>query len=392
MTTAGARRRKSPLAGVRRTAAAAAALALTSLAAAQPTDKPAPAPRGKVWHITLRGDLDCRALADEAERALQAANDAGAGLILLELDGDRARDDLVRDLGRALLASDAPVCVWLNDPRGRRVGRGQLLLGLLADRCAIAPRTAIIHESDGDLADLAPEGTDREQVRRELSGAIYTQLRERTGDPDPAAALVSLDSPLWIVRDGPTARLTPAAPQEPATARLVFEAPATPLRLTADDLVALGWAAGPHPSAAAVLSASGRAGASRTERTLRSGLADARDRLERALAHADERAAAIDAVLDLRPRDSRVLTDRDHHDAGSRAREMIDAARALLRDAEDLCAAYPELTALPAPGATTVAASARANATRWRSAFQTRRDRLDTLERRALEHLARGRR
>lgn len=374
-----------------RAAAACAVLWLVPSAAPAAQLSATPSP-GRVWHITLRGDLDCHQLAQDTEDELRRANDAGAGLILLELDGDRSRADVVWEIGSALGDSDAPVCVWLHDPRSRRVGRGQLLLGLLADTCAVGPRTRVAHESADDLAALAPDDTDWEQVYRELSGALYGALKDRAGDPEPAATLVALDGPLWIVRTGSTARLTTSDPADSAAAQVAAAEPAPDLRLTSDDLVSLAWATGPHASIAAVMTANGKTGASRTERTLESGLADARERLERTLERADQQAAAIDTLLDLRPRDSRVVTERDYAEAGARAQPLIAASREALQEAEALCETYPELTKLPAPGATTVATTGRVNASRWRSAFQERRDRLDALERRAMEHLARGRR
>lgn len=367
-------------------------IALCGPASAQPERKP-----GAVRHVELQGDLDSIRLVARLDEEIACAAKANAGLVLLELDGDKWRADVVWAAGQRIRAGPVPVAVYLSDATGRAVGAGQLLLGLLAAECFVAPGTVVREVPGDDLRHLAPEGCDFEQITRELSGAIYTRLADLHAPSELADVLVGLGAGkaqplLWALYE-PAAQ-TPARLQREDPVEIIPGTRSVPivtraiegsarLIIPADTGVALRLYRASQASPASVCAALGYRAGIKSHVRIDSGLAEARRQAGDDLQAIDTLAERVKALLDLPdPPDAATSPDR-YRRAGKTAADEIDAGRALLRRCEQALEDYPELLRAPAPGQTAVGGKASVYASRWRSAVQSPRDRLDKLEARA---------
>lgn len=331
------------------------------------------------------------------DEEIVCAAKANAGLLLLELDGDRWRADVVWAAGQKIRNSPVPVAVYLSDAAGRSVGGGQLMLGLLATECFVEPGTVVREAPGDDLRELAPEGSDFEQITRELSGAVYTRLTDLRAPSELADVLVGLGSGkaqplLWALYE-PAAQ-TPARVQREDPVEIIPGTRSVPivtrafdgsprLSIPADTGVALRLYRGAQASPASACAALGYRAGIKSHVRLDSGLDDARRRTGADLEAIDTLTERVKALLDL-PDPPHAATSPDRYRrAGKSAADEIDAGRALLARCEKALEDYPELLRAPAPGQTAVGGKPSAYAARWRSAVQSRRDRLDKLEARA---------
>ncbi len=321
----------------------AAILALACLGSAPP-DRPA----GPVVHIKITGDLDCDRLAADFAASLDAAERDGAALIVVEMDGDRWRTDVVWAMGKRVRSSTARVAAFLHDPAGRRVGTGQLMLGMLAGSCWISERTRVVGAAADDRRDLAPETTDWERVERELTGALWLAIQERAGDPQLGTLLARPTDAAWGVREesGGT-RITTSAPATAADAiPFIVADPAGGMRVDMPgELCVRLKAAGEASSVARVVhGAGGGTGASRSRTQLVSALADKPREWTAIMEQTRVTLRRIERDLTLRSTDlGRRPTDADYRRAGDRARRDLDTADSLVAGADRLLGAYPEL-------------------------------------------------
>src|SRR6516164_481099 len=96
---------------------------LSLILAGQPTPEHtahAQKTQGRYAVIKLTGDLDSEHMVNAFGKELDEAKDAN--LIILEVDGNRSRTDLVAKLGARIKGSHAPVSVLLKDAVDKRVG------------------------------------------------------------------------------------------------------------------------------------------------------------------------------------------------------------------------------------------------------------------------------
>lgn len=362
-----------------------------------PAHAQAPRKAGTVRHVELAGDLDSMRIVGRLDEEITSAARAGAGLILLELDGDRWRSDVVWSAAQKVRESPIPFAVYLSDTADRTIGAGQLALGLLAADCFVEPGTTVREAPGNDLRDLVPEETDIEQVTRELSGALYTRLTELSAPADLADVLVHLGAGmpqplLWVLYEPASqspARLVREDPVEivPGTRNIqivgrAFDGTAR-LNIPAEVGVRMHVYRSSQASPGAMGAALGFRGGIKSRVRLSSGLSEARRQAGDDFEDLDTLFERVKTLLDLPdPPDAAVSPDR-YRRAGRSALEEVETGRSFLARAEKSLADYPELLRAPAPGQTSVGGTPSVFASRWRSAVQSRRDRLDKLEARA---------
>ncbi len=330
---------------------------------APPAQPAPPAPNGvrapatgKVWHLRITGDLDSDRLARDFAAELDRAASANAALLLLELDGNRSRPDVVLAMGRRVTECRVRTAAYLADGRDRRVGIGQLMLGVLCTDAFVAPGTRVVHTAADDLRALAPDDTDWRRIADDLIAEAGTRIESRSGDARLAGLLVAPVESAWFVAEADPARIETDPPPGPG-AQFVYFASSGPDRIEIDAALAvsLRLARGIPAGVPRLLTDLGaRAGSPRTQVKLSSGLGDAERRLERemgdlrvAMERIQETLRVTAAKLDRRPQPS------DYRRAGNAALQQIDAADRALADAESLTAEYPELLrdAVPTPSA-----------------------------------------
>jgi hypothetical protein len=346
---------------------------------------------GGVWHVRIRGDLDSARLARDFAETLNEADRDRPALILVEIEADRDRLDVVWMMGRAIRSAEAAVAVWLRDPRDDRVGLGAALLGAVADSCWISPGTAVATAPGAGLAELLPEDVDLERARREIRGAMWIALEERGADRRLAEALVDPRQEVWVGADAGVWSLT-LGPDRPAGARRIVsvDAPGEPrVQIEADALLGLKLARDEVRTTGALLRRASAPTVASRHRTLRSGLDDAERSVRRAVLQLDEAIEQVERTL--RVRVDRKLrgpgAERPYREAGARAATLIAAAAATLDDVEAQVRSYPEILCRPAPGQATLGdESAAQRAAAWRRALESRRRDLDAARARAEDY------
>jgi|GEM_PF-1212316 len=392
-------------------------IAALAIGAAGPGFAPAAAeqpPRStakRTLHLRLRGDLDCTKLVRDVAAELARARNDGVEFLLLELDGDRWRADVVWGIAQEIRAMRIPVAAWLVDARDRRIGTGQAVLALLVAASPTAgeeadaplapapiyidPRATIELNPGSDLRDTAPEGTDWGTIDRELQGAAWRALRLRGVDTELAAAMLAPTDDAWAVTDegAPRPRLTMERPPlDSAAIPVVTRAPAletVSVRLDAALAIRMGFAAGPARSPGDLLSAMRVTAAPRSTREVASGLGKAREVVSARLAAVDRALERADQIL----RDVPYRSAPDYHHkrkkAGEAALQALDGAANAILDAEELIADYPELLRSSPPSRTSVGERPEFFRDQWRRLFQEKRDEYSRLAARAREYAGR---
>jgi len=92
-----------------------------------------------VWVMTLQGPIG-PAVSDWFTRTLSDAEEAGANLLVLELDTPGGLDSSMRDMIQAILNSDVPVATYVT-PRGARAASAGTYLLYASHIAAMAPAT-----------------------------------------------------------------------------------------------------------------------------------------------------------------------------------------------------------------------------------------------------------
>ncbi|MCB9845789.1 MAG: hypothetical protein H6811_07395 [Phycisphaeraceae bacterium] len=342
--------------------------------------------REAILHLTIAGDLDSIALARETTDALVATTNTD--MVILELDGNRWRSDVLWMLGSAIRDCSAPVVVLLRDPKDKRVGLGQLVLGLLATSCVIDPGTHVESDESGDRRSLIPEQTDMERVERELSGMVWVKLRHRGHRGELAESMLRSAGSAWIVDppDGPP-EIVLEPPTDPSAPRFIdVRADGTVhVSIDADTLAALRLVDDCLPDARRLIAAYGPSSGRIERRELKSQLGHARDELDSVLRAADDATHGVERELDRvdHPPDDRVVPASAYREAGRAGLNRLAAARSLVEQAERLFDSHPELLRTPAPAGTPVGRTSERNTADWRLVFLDRRRTIERLEDRA---------
>jgi len=341
--------------------------------------------------IDVRGDLDSEKIAHTVRQRI--VESASSDHVLLRMDGDRWRLDVVWMIALAMRDSPAPVSVYLDGSGDGVVGLGQLLLAAIADRSWIAPGTVVRSGPGSDVGHLASEQTPWERIEREMSGLMWVAMEHRGLDPAVGEAMLRGSSSLWLIGPpGAGASLSLEPPPERDAVVLIDAAPDGTVKaeLSWEVATELGFVDGSANSVRRLLAREGHAGRPETS-VVRSGLDEARGQALARLAEADRLIHHAEAVLDrtARPPDERVVPRSAYHQAAREVSGLVAAARGELARAEALFSEYPELLAMPAPEGTSVGRTSRTNATDWRWSFINRRRALDRLAERAREYASR---
>ncbi|HYE01956.1 MAG TPA: hypothetical protein VD963_01845 [Phycisphaerales bacterium] len=372
-------------------------LAAATIASEPEPARPARATGHRVLHVRVQGDLDSLKLARDFAAVMAQAAAQGTALVLLELDANAWRPDVVWAMGDALRSAGARGVTLLADERDGRVGAGALALGLCTSRCYLEARTAVRTEAADDQRARAPAETDWERVDRELQGAIWATLKRHGADTQLLEALLSPGGDLWAVSGaapGPPL-LTTQPPSDGTRAERLLTRSAlggpSRLELSAATAVSLCLVSGTARGVGDVLAREGTGGApgSRTTVTLASGLAEARRDLGAGIAALDDELAEAARVLSDVPRPSRPDAVSKRNRAGVRALPMLERAAGRLTRCERLMLEYPELLAETVPGTTPVGQEGERPGAAWRRAFQERRDRVMELLALARQHAER---
>lgn len=380
------------------------AIALLAMHAPEPPAPPAPAApdlpaKLRIVHIKLRGDLDCTRLTSDLQSTLRKAREDSAEVLLLELDGNRWRGDVLLGMAQSLSSTSREgmkLWVLLADALDNRIGSGQAALGLLADRCYLHPKAQILFDPGDDLRELAPDGTGFEQIDHDLQGLLWAAARERGRDGLLAALLPTPRQQVWALRgaEGPFDRLTGSTPESDASA-LALSSPATEspqgdafqLRLSTEAAVGIGIASAQARDLGHVFALERVAPRPLIRRELVSALPEARKTLADRWSQVDAVRRRIDKALDeaerLRGHDS----PRRKLIAGRESLAPLVEASARLSQIETLLTDYPELLRAAPPGTTSIELTPQRLSRAWFESLQDRRDNLADLKARA-ERLA----
>lgn len=392
--------------GTLRAAATAFAGWLAGSVAAQPVPAAASPPvrQGSVLHVRITGDLECLGASKQLQTILREAQRERAALIVLELSGNQSRMDVVWDMAKMIRSTPVPLSVYLDDA-DHQVGAGALALGMIAGECILAPGVKITGRVSGSaLLGLAPDDTRWASISEELvKWAIDGLGRARALTPNPAlppaeglpGAVVMAERCSWVLPVRATA--APAGSATTSDWRLVFDEPPAGeglpivaadagsfgLSMEARTAVRLHLATGTLEGWTAIAQRHGLRTAPRIERTISASLSPHLIRAEGLLSETDKVIDRATALLKVPwPAAKDISTDR-YHDAAHDAR--LETARALSRltEVESLLTECPELLRRPAPGQTAIAAKPSNCATHWRSAVQSRRDKVTKLNEKA---------
>lgn len=150
---------------------------------------PAPAGSGPVWVIRLHGTINPGS-AHYLERALTDANADAASLVVLELDTPGGLVDSMRAMVRAILASNAPVCVYVA-PAGARAASAGAFLVLAGQVAAMSPASNLgaAHPVSGGGGDI--KGDMAEKAVQDLAAMIASLAKQHGRDAALARSMVT---------------------------------------------------------------------------------------------------------------------------------------------------------------------------------------------------------
>lgn len=372
----------------------------------------------KVLHLKIVGDLDNARLAKEFAGAASDLRADDVDLVVLEIGANRWRADVLAEMARS--ARDAGLVppaggnagtvhrvrwiVWLNDPDDQRVGSGPLGLGVLAERCYTGSKVEVIHEPGEDVRELAPPppAVDWDQIDQDLRAAVWSRLSQRGCDLLVAAAVPTPRQVLWVTegatedRVGPRLKVVDREPPGGSDGEgaerprpLVMRPPggdagALRLRMSPQVLAGLGLVCGQARELGQILAAEHIVARTVSRKSIVSGLADARRRMQDGLAAIDAAREKLDHSLDEAERARGQDAARKRSRAGSSGVGLADDAMRRLLDVEALTGEYPELMRVMPPGQTTVGTTELRLSQAWVAAFQTRRQALTDLRNRAV--------
>jgi hypothetical protein len=327
-------------------------------------------------HLRVSGDLEALKDSQAIKAALAEATTQHAALIVIELSGNKARLDLVRDVGDAIRKSPTPTAVFLSDSQDKLVGPGQLCLALLAGSSAIDPATAVRgNPGETSLASLAPDNTAWSAITAEL---YEWMQRAHPSLPDPLApGLVSPTRPLWMTIDSGKPAIVAEKPRAGVAAETVVADVRGTLQVSLDNktITRLGLC-DPAPQWTALLPKANVAASAKTERSIEIGLAQPTARAQALLTRIDADLDELKDTLKLPWPKAKKIAAQTYRTAAAKARPKLDDANTALAQLEQLLLDYPELLRRPAPDQTEVAAKPSTYTSRWRSLVQTRKDHL----------------
>lgn len=322
----------------------------------QPPEPTKPPITGRYIVLKVSGDLDSEQLASSFSAELDSLKDAR--LLIIELDGNRSRLDLVAKLGARIKACTTPTSILLKDSVDKKVGLGQLLLGAYAKSCFIDPATQVAATPTDDLRILAPAATSWESIEREVSGSVWTRLGDRSADQSIARALIAPHEDWWVIpgldpQPWKLSATSPAGGQSgPAPHQIIWATTAGPTRISipAESAAGLRLCTAQTKTLASILAdATLSIRSARTNRSISSGLNDAAATLPRIVDDAKLAARKVATTLTIKSTPSRPTPIDDYRKAGKSALDQIELIQKTLDRADSLLADFPELERRQSP-------------------------------------------
>ncbi len=133
--------------------------------------------RGAVVVLEVRGVID-PVVAQYVEQGIDAANNAGAGLVVIQLDTPGGLDTAMRHIVQAILNSDVPVAVFVT-PSGARAASAGVFITVAAHVAAMAPGTNIGAAHPVDLSQSEMSATMEDKVTNDAAAYIRAIAQER---------------------------------------------------------------------------------------------------------------------------------------------------------------------------------------------------------------------
>jgi hypothetical protein len=334
---------------------------------------------GAVMRVVVSGDLEVMHAAEELRQALSDAYRERHALVVVELTGNESRLDVVAQMARYVKGSQVPVVVYLDDRDGE-VGAGALVVGLAAEECVVSPRMVVKGRCAGiRQADLVPEKTSATAVMEELAAAVRGHAAERGWNEGVLAGLISPSGVLWCEFEKDAYTVVGERPEGESLPLVVERDGVHRAEIDAKGLVRLRLASGMLEGWTALMHRRGLKNAPRVERVISAAVGARSVKAELLLDTADGAYDRAKAVLKLDWPRAQDVAPSKYRDAAAEGRRELERASAALGELEKLLEAYPEVMRRPAPGQTAVAGKPSTYATKWRSAVQSRRDRVAKL-------------
>jgi membrane-bound serine protease (ClpP class) len=140
------------------------------------------ASQGTVVVLEVRGVID-PVVAQYIEQGIDAADTAGARLVVIQLDTPGGLDTAMRDIVQAILNSDVPVAVFVT-PSGARAASAGVFITMAAHVAAMAPGTNIGAAHPVDLSQGEMSATMEDKMTNDAVAYIQAiaQVRGRNAE------------------------------------------------------------------------------------------------------------------------------------------------------------------------------------------------------------------
>jgi membrane-bound serine protease (ClpP class) len=138
--------------------------------------------------LELRGVID-PVVAQYVQQGIAAANEAGARLVIIQLDTPGGLDTAMRDIVQAILNSDVPVAVFVT-PSGARAASAGVFITMAAHVAAMAPGTNIGAAHPVDLSQGEMSATMENKVTNDAAAYIQAIAHARGRNADWAQEAV----------------------------------------------------------------------------------------------------------------------------------------------------------------------------------------------------------
>jgi hypothetical protein len=341
--------------------------------------------------LRFRGDLDTAHAADRFADAVRELERAGAGLIVLELSGNRSRSDLLTEAIDVITGAGTETAVFLSDRDDRRVGPGQLALALAADRASIEPSCRVRRDPADGLEHLNPSIADWAVTSLDLRARAKAIAGVRGLPASWMEALVAPRSNAWLVRadDG-----SPALADVAGTAGepVVTRSPeGWTFMLGARDAASL-YGLGVHGSGRSFARAAGARGRAVLELEVVSDLEGDHGRCLALVRDVRSAIELADGALDLYAtrRGRAAILPRDYHEAADRAAALVEQSRGAIGEIAELTDRIPEILELPPPEdartPTEIGGPRRSRLSSWRDAIGDAERELSYLDERIADY------
>lgn len=144
--------------------------------------------QGAVMVLEVRGVID-PVVAQYVEQGIDAANNASAGLVVIQMDTPGGLDTAMRDIVQAILNSDVPVAVFVT-PSGARAASAGVFITMAAHVAVMAPGTNIGAAHPVDLSQGEMSATMEDKVTNDAAAYIQAIAQERGRNADWAQEAV----------------------------------------------------------------------------------------------------------------------------------------------------------------------------------------------------------